>query len=81
MSGCLSWSSSGQGGVITRAIMLWVRKQVQQVDKTRRAAGDLLAPIAQRWAFLVLFTKRTFGTQQADGMKAYSRSQRLGSTP
>ena len=29
-------------------------------------AGDLLAPIAQRWAFLVLFTKQTFGTQQAD---------------
>src|SRR4030095_7012595 len=34
MSGCLSWSSSGQGGVIIRAIMSWVRKQVQQVDKT-----------------------------------------------
>src|SRR5215467_167990 len=34
MSGCLSWSSVGQGGVITRAIMSWVRKQVQQVDKT-----------------------------------------------
>src|SRR5262249_10494821 len=32
--GCLSWSSSGQGGVITRTIMSWVRKQVQQVDKT-----------------------------------------------
>src|SRR5215468_7410763 len=35
MSGCLSWSSSGQGGVITRAIMSWVRTQGQQVDKTR----------------------------------------------
>jgi len=35
-----------------------------------RAAGDLLDPIAQRRAFLVLFTKRTFGTQQADGMQA-----------
>jgi hypothetical protein len=34
MPGCLSWSSSGQGGVITRAIMSWVRKQMQQVDKT-----------------------------------------------
>ena len=49
--------------------------------QTRRSAGNLLDPIAQRWAFLVLFTKRTFGTQQADGMKAYSWSQRLGSTP
>src|SRR5215468_6351899 len=49
--------------------------------QTRRAAGDLLDPIAQRWAFLVLFTKRTFGTQQADGMQAYARSHRLGSTP
>ena len=39
MSGCLSWSSSGQGEVITRAIMSWVRKQVQQVDKTRRTSG------------------------------------------
>src|SRR5215831_10645233 len=29
-----SQSSSGQGDVITRAIMSWGRKQVQQVDKT-----------------------------------------------
>ena len=34
MSGCLSWSSVGQGGVITRAMMSWVRKQGQQVDQT-----------------------------------------------
>jgi hypothetical protein len=39
MSGCLSWSSSGQEGVITRAIMSWVRKPVQQVDKTVLRVG------------------------------------------
>ena len=49
--------------------------------QTRRSASNLLDPIAQRWAFLVLFTKRTFGTQQADDTKAYAQSQRLGSTP
>ena len=36
MSGCLSWSSSSQGGVSTGAIMSWGRKQVQQVDKTSK---------------------------------------------
>src|SRR5215510_13614745 len=41
MSGCLSWSSSGQGGVITRTIMSWVRKQVQQVDKTTSTLASL----------------------------------------
>src|SRR5262245_34630382 len=38
MSGCLSWSLSSQEGGIIRAIMSWVRNQVQQVDKT---PGDL----------------------------------------
>jgi hypothetical protein len=30
--------------------------------QTQEAANDLLDPIAQRWSFLVLFTKRMFGT-------------------
>jgi hypothetical protein len=52
MSGCLSWSSSGQGEVITKAIMSWVRKQVQQVDKTRDALGSDAVALeeARRWS-------------------------------
>src|SRR5262249_54022083 len=30
--------------------------------QTQEATNNLLDPIAQRWSFLVLFTKRTFGT-------------------
>src|SRR5919109_63375 len=48
MSGCLSWSLRAQGGVIIRAIMSWVRKQVQQqvqqVDKTALCAGGEVVP-------------------------------------
>src|SRR4030095_12735896 len=36
-----------------------VAPQPRPRRQTRRAAGDLRAPIAQSWAFLVLFTKRT----------------------
>src|SRR5215510_9416811 len=75
MSGCLSWSSSGQGGVITRAIMSWVRKQVQQVDKTSlRWLGSRLETLSAAQRYATLYTTAGYRDTTLSKANAFIKS-------
>ena len=43
----------------------------------QETVDDLLDPIAQRWSFLVLFTKRTFGTHNRQRGRRCPHGQRV----